>query len=1250
MRELYTRAQFQAVLEYQQVTPWNHQSRGRKNLCSVVHPGLGRDCQQCATCHFCRHADAPHVRASLNLLPAHARPLARQKTDDPKTSCGGCGRGQWCGNCLELRVGQNLDEVLADPDWRCPVCLDICNCSAPPCVRGRQGWEPTQQLSSEATHLRYASVAHYLIATALAENAGVTQKELEQMESDAQRVRASRCVDGFFVRLRAWMTRAPGAHNRQQVCRGAAGFLRPGAPRKKSAYARIMERVRANLGSPAPQADSDEDDDFAPPARTARAPAPSAPAAARQPAARRPAADVRGATAALAPVLPSDEEEEEEEEEEEAEAVVVPDSEVLHERQDDRAQKATAGPKSSLVLDQQGGSRQRKRASEQPDKQLLFQQIRARAAAEAGGDGAAARHGAGAGVAAHDEDVRSDESDPGDVDPSPPPSPLPMPLSAPRAQPQPPPRAAVATPIPRARPVPADGGTGAPSLGHGAPRLPSTGLVRRLAPQQGAHPRAVATGGVAPEERPEATPRGGVNNFLMGDGGHVERAALPPQQPRQLQPPLRRSAGHPGALRAAPATGAAKRARSSEPPRRSHAAGAARAAPQAKRHRTHPRASGVETDADVDSGGEEQEPDAAAMSEDEPERSPPPADAPPEPPRHVARLPGAEATAAVNANEESGEEEEESPLGALLASARAQAWGELPPGGALRKAAPMLSQLPKGAVLAEEGDESERQGVVEALAPGAKLAISRLSDLEHAADLLLLLALPGYLPDAQVRSEVVQRLTAGPKALALFQACAPAPRLVLLEKLFMLARLLLERRCGAAEALAGLLAHLEVLASEHAQLHRELSNLGAATAAKTIGSLHLPAVQSKLDGFQRKTRLEERLFMDREMLEAALNMAAAVARSVRDGVGGPAAPADMLQLLHGSCLTGLMVHGDSAIRRAALRVLTALAELAGSPAPAAAEGGEAQSELRVKGQHDTAANLVTHAWPALIQMVDSEYPLRVPGTASSKSIGDLRDVRDAMGAVAAAALRHKLLPWSRVEAELLKPHGAATFWRCANSGCRTLSARLLADVVRRAPSCVSAAPADPAALLRAWMVMLVDAVTTPATSDFLVALRKLTQALRCCPLVQPLFQGVTVQRLDSCPQALRALAGNAACLADADAQLRAATPRWAPALVDALQTRCAVAAPPLPHATRARSHPRACPAPATSRSRATRWTSWWAAWCPCWRQSCTRPPPQAARCAACWPTCCPPPPGARRRPWGDGRACTWHRQLWRWAV
>ena len=61
VRELYTRAQFQAVLEYQQVTPWNHQSRGRKNLCSVVHPGLGRDCQQCATCHFCRHADAPHA-------------------------------------------------------------------------------------------------------------------------------------------------------------------------------------------------------------------------------------------------------------------------------------------------------------------------------------------------------------------------------------------------------------------------------------------------------------------------------------------------------------------------------------------------------------------------------------------------------------------------------------------------------------------------------------------------------------------------------------------------------------------------------------------------------------------------------------------------------------------------------------------------------------------------------------------------------------------------------------------------------------------------------------------------------------------------------------------------------------------------------------------------------------------------------------------------------------------------------------
>lgn len=67
----------------------------------------------------------------------------RHKWADEETSeCAcrellGSERGTWCGNCLWTRMGQNLDEALADPDWRCPPCLDLCNCSGMGCTRCR---------------------------------------------------------------------------------------------------------------------------------------------------------------------------------------------------------------------------------------------------------------------------------------------------------------------------------------------------------------------------------------------------------------------------------------------------------------------------------------------------------------------------------------------------------------------------------------------------------------------------------------------------------------------------------------------------------------------------------------------------------------------------------------------------------------------------------------------------------------------------------------------------------------------------------------------------------------------------------------------------------------------------------------------------------------------------------------------------------------------------------------------------------
>lgn len=57
----------------------------------------------------------------------------RQKTDDMKTICRSpdCHgvRGQFCGPCLRNRYGEDAKVALKDPDWICPPCRGICNCS-----------------------------------------------------------------------------------------------------------------------------------------------------------------------------------------------------------------------------------------------------------------------------------------------------------------------------------------------------------------------------------------------------------------------------------------------------------------------------------------------------------------------------------------------------------------------------------------------------------------------------------------------------------------------------------------------------------------------------------------------------------------------------------------------------------------------------------------------------------------------------------------------------------------------------------------------------------------------------------------------------------------------------------------------------------------------------------------------------------------------------------------------------------------
>ncbi|KAA0045859.1 cell division cycle-associated protein 7 [Cucumis melo var. makuwa] len=88
----------------------------------------------------------------------------RQKTLGYRTHCSKCNmvQGQFCGDCLYMRYGEHVLEAQQNPDWICPVCRGICNCSL--CRQGK-GWLPTGPLYKKITRMGFKSVAHFLIQT-----------------------------------------------------------------------------------------------------------------------------------------------------------------------------------------------------------------------------------------------------------------------------------------------------------------------------------------------------------------------------------------------------------------------------------------------------------------------------------------------------------------------------------------------------------------------------------------------------------------------------------------------------------------------------------------------------------------------------------------------------------------------------------------------------------------------------------------------------------------------------------------------------------------------------------------------------------------------------------------------------------------------------------------------------------------------------------------------------------------------------
>ncbi|XP_068654390.1 uncharacterized protein [Aristolochia californica] len=74
----------------------------------------------------------------------------RQKTLGYRTHCRECNivQGQLCGDCLYMRYGEHVLEAKRNPNWICPVCRGICNCSL---CRIKKGWAPTGPLYRKTT-------------------------------------------------------------------------------------------------------------------------------------------------------------------------------------------------------------------------------------------------------------------------------------------------------------------------------------------------------------------------------------------------------------------------------------------------------------------------------------------------------------------------------------------------------------------------------------------------------------------------------------------------------------------------------------------------------------------------------------------------------------------------------------------------------------------------------------------------------------------------------------------------------------------------------------------------------------------------------------------------------------------------------------------------------------------------------------------------------------------------------------------
>ncbi|KAH7566508.1 hypothetical protein JRO89_XS08G0175300 [Xanthoceras sorbifolium] len=120
-------------------------------------------CRMLFLFYGCHRADNGARRIEQNLVVVEML-IHRQKTLGLRTQCSQCDKvqGQFCGDCLYMRYGEHVLEANENPNWICPPCRGICNCSL---CRQAKGWCPTGALYKKISNLGFKSVAHYLIQT-----------------------------------------------------------------------------------------------------------------------------------------------------------------------------------------------------------------------------------------------------------------------------------------------------------------------------------------------------------------------------------------------------------------------------------------------------------------------------------------------------------------------------------------------------------------------------------------------------------------------------------------------------------------------------------------------------------------------------------------------------------------------------------------------------------------------------------------------------------------------------------------------------------------------------------------------------------------------------------------------------------------------------------------------------------------------------------------------------------------------------